>query len=173
LGNRSAEVAPQGCYRCAGDDEWCAISVQDDAQWRALVAALGEPAWGQDDRFATLAGRLRYHDELDAHLTAWTGTLAPRVVEERLRLAGVPAARMRRIRDVVDEPEGPPVFHPLEDPPGWEMRVTGLPFAFSRHTLAPLRPAPRLGEHTEAVLAEWTGLTDGEIASLQAAGALA
>jgi crotonobetainyl-CoA:carnitine CoA-transferase CaiB-like acyl-CoA transferase len=172
-GNRSAEAAPQGCYRCAGDDEWCAISVQDDEQWCALAVALGAPAWGQDDRFATLAGRLRHHDELDAHLTAWTRTLAPREVERRLREAGVPAARMRRVQDIVDEPAGPPVFHALEDPPGWEMRVTGLPFTFSRSTLAPLRPAPRLGEHTQAVLAEWVGLTEAEIAGLEAAGALA
>src|SRR5215470_2073038 len=37
LGNRSLTVAPQGVYRCAGKDQWCAISVQDDEQWRALI----------------------------------------------------------------------------------------------------------------------------------------
>src|SRR4051794_18737148 len=48
LGNRSTGAAPQGCYRCAGEDDWCAISVQGDAQWQALATALGQPALGAD-----------------------------------------------------------------------------------------------------------------------------
>jgi benzylsuccinate CoA-transferase BbsF subunit len=174
-GNRSSLAAPQGVYRCADGpqrpaDEWCAICVQDDAQWRALVQALGDPAWGQDARFANLAGRQRHHDELDAQLTAWTRPLAAREVERRLQAAGVPARRMRRIEDVVDEPTDAPIFHPLEDPPGWQMLVTGLPFMFSRTPVAPRTPAPHLGEHTGEVLAEWAGLSPDEVAVLQAQG---
>ena len=40
-GNRSARFAPQGVYRCAGDDQWAAISVRDDADWAALAASSG------------------------------------------------------------------------------------------------------------------------------------
>ena len=59
IGSRSRTAAPQGCYRCAGEDQWCAISVQDDEQWRALVDELGEAATSlHDPRYATLAGRL-------------------------------------------------------------------------------------------------------------------
>ncbi len=35
-GNRHAERAPQGCYRCAGEDRWIAISVTGDQEWRSL-----------------------------------------------------------------------------------------------------------------------------------------
>jgi crotonobetainyl-CoA:carnitine CoA-transferase CaiB-like acyl-CoA transferase len=182
-GNRSTAAAPQGVYRCAdraslpadrgrATDEWCAISVQNDAQWVALVRALGDPAWGQDTRFRTLAGRQRHHDEIDAHLSAWTQQLTPQEAERRLRAAGVAARRMRRIQEVVDEPNDTPIFHPIEDPPGWLMQVTGLPFTFSRNTFATRRPAPHLGEHTREVLAEWAGLGPAEIADLEAQGAL-
>ena len=41
LGSRSSTAAPQGCYRCAGEDQWCAISVQSDEQWQKLRALLG------------------------------------------------------------------------------------------------------------------------------------
>ncbi|HEY7063882.1 MAG TPA: CoA transferase [Chloroflexota bacterium] len=192
-GNRSPLAAPQGVYRCtdrarpAADgarppvetgsprtgrgqtatDEWCAISVQDDAQWAALLRALGDPAWGKDARFRTLAGRQQHHDEIDAHLGVWTRDLAPREAEARLREAGVPARRMRRIQEVVNEPAGASVFQPLEDPPGWQMQVTGLPFAFSRSAVPVPRPAPHLGEHTREVLAEWAGLGAAEIADLE------
>jgi crotonobetainyl-CoA:carnitine CoA-transferase CaiB-like acyl-CoA transferase len=182
-GNRSPLAAPQGVYRCADGasppaargaarDEWCAISVQDDAQWGALVHALGDPAWAHDARFSTLAGRQRHHDEIDARLSAWTRELEPREVERRLRAAGVPARRMRRIQEIVDAPDAASVFHPLEDPPGWQMLVTGLPFTFGRSALAPAKPAPHLGEHTRAVLAEWAGFTDAEITALEAQGVL-
>jgi crotonobetainyl-CoA:carnitine CoA-transferase CaiB-like acyl-CoA transferase len=183
-GNRSPDAAPQGVYRCAdraatpadgrraAPDEWCAISVQDDAQWAALVRALGDPAWAHDARFSTLAGRQRHHDEIDAHLSAWTRERAPREVEQRLQAVGVPARRMRRIQEVVDEPDGAPIFHPLEDPPGWQMMLTGLPFTFGRSVLPRPRPAPYLGEHTREVLAEWAGLDDAEIAELEAQGIL-
>ncbi len=183
-GNRSTAAAPQGVYRCAdrasppasrdgaATDEWCAISVQDDAQWTALVRALGDPAWGHDARFGTLAGRQRHHDEIDAHLSAWTPQLAQQQAERRLQAAGVPARRMRRIQEVVDEADGASVFQPLEDPPGWQMLVTGLPFTFGRSVLPAPKPAPHLGEHTREVLAEWAGLDAAEIADLQAQGVL-
>ncbi|HLH22958.1 MAG TPA: CoA transferase [Chloroflexota bacterium] len=183
-GNRSPQAAPQGVYRCAdrstppdgrgraATDEWCAISVQGDGQWGALVRALGDPEWAHDALYRTLAGRQRHHDEIDAHLSAWTRALAAREVERQLRAAGVPARRMRRIQEVVDEPDGASVFQPLEDPPGWQMTVTGLPFTFGGGALAPRRPAPYLGEHTREVLAEWAGFTDAEIADLEAQGVL-
>ena len=37
--------APWGIYPCAGDDEWCVITVRDDEQWLALRRVLGEPEW--------------------------------------------------------------------------------------------------------------------------------
>src|SRR5262245_30576209 len=176
-GNRSTQAAPQGVYRCAApgegkSDAWCAISVQDDAQWQALIQALGDVAWGHEPRFATLAGRLEHHDAIDAHLTAWTRELVPEEVERRLRAAGVPARRMRRIQEVVDEPDGAPVFQPLEDPPGWQMLVTGLPFAFHRGALPAQRRAPYLGEHTREILSEWGGFSQAEIDDLDAEGVL-
>ena len=54
--------APWGVYPCAGDDEWCVITVRDDAQWRALRRVLG---WSGADTFATAADRIANRDLLD------------------------------------------------------------------------------------------------------------
>ena len=67
-GNRMPflDWSPHGAYRCAGDDTWIAISIQSDAQWRALVEEMGSPEWALDARFASAAARKQHEDELDA-----------------------------------------------------------------------------------------------------------
>ena len=61
LGNRCRERAPQGVYRCEGDEQWVALSVEDE-QWPALVELLGTPEWTQDPALSTVAGRFDAHD---------------------------------------------------------------------------------------------------------------
>jgi crotonobetainyl-CoA:carnitine CoA-transferase CaiB-like acyl-CoA transferase len=64
-GNRSPDFAPQGVYRCAGDDQWLVLSVRDDGEWASLRAVLGDPRrWPA--RAGHPAGRRAAHDEIDA-----------------------------------------------------------------------------------------------------------
>jgi len=172
LGNRSMQEVPQGCYRCTGSDEWCAISVQNDTQWRSLVTVMGNPSWASNPRFSTMQGRLDNHDELDTHIESWTCQLSNTEVERRLKDAGVAAERMRRIKEVVEAPDRAQVFQPLEDPRGGTYLATGIPFTFTASSLSPLRPAPALGEHTTEAITDWLGLTDTEIGNLQEQGVL-
>src|SRR5499427_8879086 len=90
-GNRSAVCAPQGVYRCAGADDWCAISVETDAQWKALTKEIGQTDWGSDSRFVTVAGRIRDHDEIDRKIEVWTRQFSNADIERRLKAAAVPA----------------------------------------------------------------------------------
>ncbi|HET6614624.1 MAG TPA: CoA transferase, partial [Dehalococcoidia bacterium] len=70
--NRSDWAAPQGCYRCAGDDRWVVISCADDAEFERLAKAAEHPEWLADDRFATVLARHEHHEALDDAITAWT-----------------------------------------------------------------------------------------------------
>jgi benzylsuccinate CoA-transferase BbsF subunit len=171
LGNRSTGAAPQGCYRCAGEDDWCAISVQDDAQWRALAAALGQPALGDDPRLGTLRGRLRHHDEIDRQIEAWTRLLPAREVERRLQAAGVPAARVRRIQTLVDDPDGATVFQRMDEPRVGSILATMLPLV-SDAALPPPRTAPRLGADSQDALRDWLALPEEAIDDLLEQGVL-
>jgi crotonobetainyl-CoA:carnitine CoA-transferase CaiB-like acyl-CoA transferase len=158
LGSRSRSAAPQGCYRCAGDDQWCAISVQSDVQWLALVAALGDAsAPVREARYATLAGRLEYHDAIDGAIEAWTGGLAPADVERCLRQHGVPAAGMRRGNEFTETEEWRKLLLAVE-PSG--MKVVGLPFAFRGSAAVEAVAAPRLGANGTEVLRDWLQLDE-------------
>ena len=167
-GNRSSKMAPQGCYRCAGDDQWCVISVEDDAQWQALVNVLGSPAWAKDAKYDTLPGRVRDQREIDRHIEDWTKTLPAEEVEQRLRQAGVAAQRMLRVNDILKDTS---VFQLLPRNAGPTL-MTGLPFSFAPNQRQMFGPVPRLGEHTEEALATWLQLDRDEIAKLQRAGVL-
>lgn len=172
IGNRSNLVAPQGVYQCAGNDDWCAVSVENDAQWKSLPKAMDNPPWAVEPRFETLQGRLDNHDDLDKHIESWTCRLPNTEVERRLKEVGVAAERMRRIKEVVEAPDRARIFQPLEDPRGGTYLATGVPFTFSSSPLAPPRPAAALGEHTSEALKDWLGMTDSEIGELQGQGVL-
>ena len=90
-GNFSDTHAPHDVYPCLGHDAWCAIEVGTDDEWQALVQAMGRPAWAQDERFDTLAGRIENKVDLDRSIGEWTGRLTPRLVMNTLQKAGVPA----------------------------------------------------------------------------------
>ena len=138
----------------------------------ALVAALGSPSWARDDRYARVEGRQGSHDELDAFIESWTSGLSGEEVERCLKEAGVPAERMRRINEALESRDGAQVFYPWDDPQGGAELTTGVPFSFGTSLLAPLRPAPVLGEHTSQALEEWLGLSEEECKALEAQGAL-
>ena len=163
-GNRSADAAPQGCYPCAGTDQWCVISIQDDAQWQALVSLLAEPAAElRQAKFETLAGRLQYHDEIDAVLSRWTRTLAPIDIEQRLRNAGVAASAMRRGNELADATEWQQVLRPLAGSLNQGERTVGSPAVFRGSRPVEPRVAPRMGQHGREVLRDWLQMDERAI----------
>jgi benzylsuccinate CoA-transferase BbsF subunit len=104
-GNRHAWHAPQGVYRCAGDDRWVAIAVQSDEDWRALVEAIGRDDLASDARYASAAGRQAEHDTLDAAIEAWTSERTPHAVQTALQAIGIAAGALLDIAEVHADPQ--------------------------------------------------------------------
>src|SRR5882672_379884 len=71
-GNRRNGSVPCGVFRCAGEDVWCAIEIESDAGWQALVETLGRPQWMTDSRLDTLPGRSADIDAIEARLAEET-----------------------------------------------------------------------------------------------------
>lgn len=164
MGNRSDDAAPQGCYPCFGADQWCAISVQGDAQWQALLDAMGDASSVLNQtKFATLAGRLQYHDEIDVLLARWTRTLAPVEIEHRLRNSGVAASAMRRGNELADAVEWKQVLRPLVGSQIPGDRTVGSPMVFRGSRPVDPQVAPRMGQHGREVLREWLRMDERSI----------
>ncbi|MDG2112153.1 MAG: CoA transferase, partial [Actinomycetota bacterium] len=103
-GNRSRAMAPQGCYRCAGDDAWMVLSCADDADWARLAELIGGPDLAGDGRFATLHQRHQAHDEIDELISAWTAGQTPTEAAEAVQGAGVAAGPVMRESELRADP---------------------------------------------------------------------
>lgn len=144
-------------------DGYITVGVVSDAEWLGLTKALEHPEWLDDARFKTPAGRVKYADvrlEMTAEVLT-TRTSAEWLV--RLDAEQVPCAPVLRREDLFTDPQiaANHLIVESEHPTVGRMRQP-RPAARFEKTPAELRsPAPRLGEHTEAVLAE-LGISEGE-----------
>jgi crotonobetainyl-CoA:carnitine CoA-transferase CaiB-like acyl-CoA transferase len=152
-GSRSDLAAPQGVYRCAGEDCWVAIAVADDFQWRQLARHLG---WPNDAELETEEGRRARHDEIDRRIGEWCARQNATDVADRLSAIGVPAEAVIAARDVVANPQlqHRGLFETEQHPIAGEVRVPTVPFRFSTVPHWLRRSAPTLGQHNDEVLGE-------------------
>jgi crotonobetainyl-CoA:carnitine CoA-transferase CaiB-like acyl-CoA transferase len=174
-GNRHPCLAPQGCYPCAGDDQWCVISVRDDEQWVALCRLIGKPELGRDPRFAANADRLARHDEIDEIIRAWTSHLGKFEVMERVQGAGVPAGAVFDARDVNLNPHywSRGFLEVVQFPPERDMGrrvIMGRAWRLNKTPLAVKGPGPALGAHNREVIQDILGYSDGQYLDLQQRG---
>jgi crotonobetainyl-CoA:carnitine CoA-transferase CaiB-like acyl-CoA transferase len=175
VGGEPTHDAPYGVFSCAGDDEWCVVTVRSDAAWRSLCRVMMRPDLAADAALATAAGRNGARRQIDEAVGAWTATLAPNEVAEQLQAAGVPAAAMLRVSELPDfsyfRERGlfQELHHPLLDQP---ILVDNAPVRSQRLSPPPLGPAPLMGEHTRVLARRLLGLGDRDIDRLLEAGVL-
>jgi crotonobetainyl-CoA:carnitine CoA-transferase CaiB-like acyl-CoA transferase len=155
-------------------DGYVVIATRQDEFWRRLCAVLGRPELAEDPRFATNPARLEHRAELIPILEQIVRTRTVSEWLEKLRAAGVPAAPVNDLRGAFSEP---PVAErgmivEYEHPEVGRVRLPGNPIKIAGVQGTISRPAPRLGEHTEAVLAELLGLSAERIAELRRIGAV-
>jgi crotonobetainyl-CoA:carnitine CoA-transferase CaiB-like acyl-CoA transferase len=174
MGNRSPYAAPQGLYRCPGDEQWLAISVATDDQWDGLRRALAEPEWAKDPALDTHAGRVAQHDVLDEELAAWAETQDVDTAVDTLVAHGVPAARGRDPRILSRHPQfvARRFYEVVDHPSLGQHESPGFPFRFASVDHWLHTPAPLLGEHNHDVFTRILGLTDSEVTALEEAGVI-
>jgi benzylsuccinate CoA-transferase BbsF subunit len=164
-GNRNPNRAPQGVYRCAGDDAWLALSVGTNGEFRSLCDVLGQPSLADDPRFTNLAARQKHHDEIDAIIEAWTVDKDHYEVFHTLQASGVPASPVLNTAEVFADPhlrardDWQQVTHP-EAGTYWHLRspihhMSKTPLYIRKH-------AALLGEDNEYVYKQVCGYTDEE-----------
>jgi crotonobetainyl-CoA:carnitine CoA-transferase CaiB-like acyl-CoA transferase len=173
-GNRSERGAPWGAYPCAGEQQWCVITVRDDADWVNLRRALGDPDWACAPQYDRAAGRFAAHDELDARLMEWTSRLDKYAVAQTLQRYGVPAAPVLTGLGMLDDPHyaARGFERELDQQDLGRMSFEGPAFRASGMTDAILFQAPQVGEHTREICRELLGMSRNEVEALIREGGL-
>ena len=123
---------------------------------------------------ASIEGRRRHRDEIDAAVAAWTRTLAGLEAEAALQRAGVPAHVVLGSVTAAADPQLRSRRHFLRVPHSvhGEVPVESSRAELERTPARVERAGPRLGEDTDFVLRELLGYSDAEIDRLRASGAL-
>jgi crotonobetainyl-CoA:carnitine CoA-transferase CaiB-like acyl-CoA transferase len=151
-------------------DGYVCLLATTDRQWRGLFAAIDRADLARDPRFATIAGRTAHIDELYTLLAE--RMLARTTTEWRARLDAhdVPNGGVNDLVGLVADPylHDTGFFVSVEHPSEGPTVTTAIPTEFSATPGSLRLPPPRLGEHTETVLAE-LGYSRAEIADITGA----
>ena len=158
MGLSHSSIAPYDAFPTR--DGQILIGVQNDSGWRTLVTeVLDVPEAAGDPRFATNVERVRYRSECDALVAAQTARWSTAELDARLAAAGIPAAQVKQLDQVVGHPQ-------LRARDRWRTIGTEhgpaealLPPATFAGTEARMGDVPALGQHTRALLIE-SGLDD-------------
>ncbi|NYT57398.1 CoA transferase [Alcaligenaceae bacterium] len=181
VGNRGYTGSPAAdTYQCA--DGWLAVAANTPAQFRKLAAVIGVEALCEDARALDLAafnlpnGFVVPNDReyvADRLRQAFGACSAPRL-EDLLSQAGVPAARVRRLEEFLDEAQNTACVN-LPDyrfPQGeGELRTRGLGFTCEQDGGPTPAGAPGVGQHTRAILTR-AGVDAETIAQLERSGVI-
>jgi formyl-CoA transferase len=166
-------IAPSNVYACR-DGEFM-IGANNDAIFRRLAAAMGEPELADDPRYSTHLARGSHQAELDAMIDAWTRTLSVAELDALMIAHSVPAGRVYRAPEMLADPhfEAREAIIELETERFGRLKMQS---AFPRLSGTPssVRSAApsRVGQHNHEVLSGVLGLTGTDIDALAAAGAI-
>jgi len=175
LGNRSTRAAPHGCYRCRGEDRWCAISVFDDAEWKRFCRLLDREEWLADPRFAGLAARIENAEELDRLVEEWTQVRAEYEVMAAMQGAGIAAGVVQNTEDQLHrDPQlkARQFFEEIDHLKKGKVVATGIPLGLSGTPGRTTHAGSAVGQDNAYVFGEILGLSPEEIERYIAVGAI-
>lgn len=170
-GNRLQAGGPGDLVRTK--DGWILVQVVSDTLYRRWARLMGEEMWLTDPRFATDGLRAENGEVLSERTRRWAAERTTAQALAELAAAKVPAGPMLSPQEVLDDPHVRATGMLREVAyPGIERPV---PVVESGARLggepAPVRRAPRVGEHTDEILRD-LGYDDAAIAGLRAVGAV-
>jgi crotonobetainyl-CoA:carnitine CoA-transferase CaiB-like acyl-CoA transferase len=143
-------IVPYQTFDCADGLALC-LAPGNDRLWARCAQVLGHPEWATDPKFAKSAARVANKTELLPQIAAAMKKRTRAAWVEALEKAGVPCAAVNDIGELANT-EQFAASGLLQQLPGGDPKVVGLPITFDRTRPKSVRSAPRLGEHTDEVL---------------------
>jgi formyl-CoA transferase len=169
MGNRTGQSSPIGSY-ATSDGRYMVLSVSTDRVWRRMIEAMGHPEWSDDPRFATNPDRTAHADDVDAAVGGWFAGHTAEEAQRILDSAGVPVSPIYSIADIFADPQyqaRQDIISSVDPSIGPVPMPAVLP-RFSRTPGSVRFPGPPLGAHNTEVFRGLLGLSDQDLAQLQA-----
>jgi CoA:oxalate CoA-transferase len=170
-GNVAFTGSSTGVYTTS--DGHVAVSAgASDAVWRRFCDILGRADLARDPGFATAAARRDRRDEVAAVIQAWTARRPKAEVVRLLAQAGVPAAPVNDVTEMVTDPQvqAREMFVERDHPVYGPLKTTGSPLKMSRTPGRVRWLAPMPGEHNEEIFCGLLGHSKDELVRWQAEG---
>ena len=174
LGNRSQARSPISDVFPTGKG-YLLLAAATAGHFPQLCKAIGRPDLIEDPRFTTRDLRRENGDALRAELIETFAQADAATWETRIAAAGVPCSAVATIPEALVSPqvEHRGMLTRFPGPPGFGREAVALnaPFQLDRDGPGTDMPAPLLGQHTDAILAE-LGFGEPEIRALRAEGVI-
>ncbi len=166
-GSALPNVAPSNLYECK--DGSFLIAANQDTVFRRLCEAMGRPELADDPRYVSLTARGAHQQELDELIENWTRTLTIDEVDALMQQHGVPAGKIYRAPEMLDDPHFAAREAVIEVEherfPGLKMQNV---FPKLSRTPGEVRwPGPgRVGQHNDEIYGELLGLSEERLGEL-------
>lgn len=146
VGNNDPYAIPQGTYPCKGDDAWIVISVDGERAWRGLCDVLRKPKWADDPA-------QRSSDSIERAIVRWTRARTAHEAFQELQAHDVPAGVALTIAQLLEDEQlkSRDFFREVQHPEVGPQTIYAPIWRFDG-VAGETRPAPLLGQDTEAVL---------------------
>ena len=166
LGARHPSIAPFEAFAAADGHVILAVGTNI---WARFCEAIGRADLVEHPHFATNALRAEHVDELHAILVPIIRQKRVETWMKEMEAIGVPCGPVNTVDKVIQDPQvkAREMVVTVQDPDGGTISMAGVPIKLSATPGKVQGRAPRLGEHTEEVLAQWLRLSPEEVARLR------
>jgi formyl-CoA transferase len=147
-------ISPSNTYPCR-DGRYVIIAGNSDGIFKRLMHAIGRDDLGEDPKLARNDGRVQHNDMIDEAITQWTSRHELEQVLDVLNQADVPSGRIYTAADIHEDPHyrARGMIEAAKLPDGEAFDLPGIVPKLSATPGATKWIGPKLGEHTEEVLA--------------------
>jgi len=168
-------IAPWGPFKT--QDGWIALIVPTERDWSRFCEAIGRPDLvgmkGETDSGPARARNMRA-GFLKPIVEGWIASRTTEEVTSKLLAQGLPVGPVQNAQDIFEclHAAARGALVEVEDPVAGRVKLVGPPIKMSSQMKPDIRPAPRLGEHNEAILQELLGYTPEQVQALVESGVL-
>ena len=164
LGNSHKIYAPQGVYKCKGDDDWITISIASDNEWSILCNIMNKTNLIDKNEYKSTFDRYKHQKEIDEIITDWTSSRSKYKLMKLLQQANISAGVVAKGREVIDDPQlnSLQFWDNVNHPDAGKYKQVTTPWVFSNFTRNNTSPAHNLGEDNQKIFQNILGLDNNK-----------